>query len=126
MKRHPYDVAYAAGLFEGEGSVVIEKRRGGRTTPGLRLQIAMADLEPLQRIQATLGGTITGPAYRVGSKPMYRWRLSSILDVLRAIDALSPWLSPRRLARIEEMLRARADAIEGRAPGVAGRKPIHA
>lgn len=93
------DVAYAAGLFEGEGSVYVPKQRGT-----VRLTMCSTDLEPLERLVNVWGGKICGPYAYKGRKPIYHWtqcgweRVESIYREIRTL------LSPRRRRQFEAAL----------------------
>lgn len=99
------DIAYAAGLFEGEGSV------HGRKGHGARAAVSMSDREPLVRLQETFGGNLRGPYRRKGAKAchkaLYVWALCGWDPVEELFRQLAPWLSPRRTKQFE---RALADA----------------
>jgi hypothetical protein len=95
------EVAWAAGLFEGEGSITHSKGR-----PQLRIQ--MADLEVLERFLEIFGvGTIYGPYTRghqdgCKRKPTWIWVCDGpMVSVL--FRTLAPWLSTRRRARAREI-----------------------
>ena len=77
-------IAYLAGLFDGEGSVMykqyIEKRKN-RPNPmncwRIRLEIAMTDKETIKYIYDTLDIGWWGPrTVRPGRKPQWRWSTS--------------------------------------------------
>jgi hypothetical protein len=93
------EVAWAAGLFEGEGIV---------TNWGYqrRLELATTDHDVLLRFQAVMGcGTVLGEKRKMAHyKPIWRWRLSGWLDVERSARALLPWLGSRRRAQVEDLL----------------------
>jgi hypothetical protein len=55
VERRELDIAWAAGLFEGEGSIVIS--REGRVA----LQVHMTDEDVMRHLAEVLGGNITGP-----------------------------------------------------------------
>lgn len=98
------ELAYCAGLFEGEGTVYLH---GGRHHPCPRAQIKMTDREPLEVMLATLGGTITGPyQYRQDRKPAWTWGLHSYGDVLSLYERIGERLSPRRREQFEKVLAA--------------------
>lgn len=52
------ELAWAAGFIDGEGCFSI-KRRKTKPTPSFR--IVQVDPRPLQRLQAVIGGSLTGP-----------------------------------------------------------------
>ena len=77
-------IAYLAGLFDGEGSVMykqyIEKRKN-RPNPmkcwRIRLDVAMTDKETIKYIYDTLDTGWWGPrTVRPGRKPQWRWSTS--------------------------------------------------
>ena len=94
------DVHYAAGLFEGEGNVTSYKTRA-------TAQIAMTDLEPLERFQSAVGmGRAMGPygPYQPNRKAFWRWAVTSQVEVVRLGELLSPLLSPRRRLQFEAVV----------------------
>jgi hypothetical protein len=101
------ELAYAAGLYEGEGTVCASYgtfltksgERRPRQSPGFQLKIGMTDLEPLERFQEAVGfGTIYGPYEKkqIGWKPYYHYSVDSFEKTQAAIAMLWSWLSPRR------------------------------
>ena len=77
-------IAYIAGLFDGEGSVMykqyLEKRKN-RPNPSLcwriRLDVAMTDKDTIKHIYDTLMVGWWGPrTVRPGRKPQWRWSTS--------------------------------------------------
>lgn len=100
------DREWAAGLFEGEGSIS-PLRRGEHTYPNL--QLAMTDEDVVARFVAAVGvGRMRGPygpyESKDGSvrKPAWQWSASGVNA--RAIMAwMLPLLGARRRARWEEL-----------------------
>ena len=78
------NIAYIAGLFDGEGSVsykqYMRKRKGAKKaypTWQIRLEIAMTDKSVLQWVTEILGVGTMGPRkVRPGRKKQWRWRCS--------------------------------------------------
>lgn len=103
--RREESIAWAAGFFEGEGSIT---ETGGR----LVLRIHNTDGEALGRFAAVVErGKIYGPyenASRDGCrrKPFYAW-VAHEREAVAVLDLFWRWLSTRRLARAEELLRVR-------------------
>lgn len=104
------ELAWAAGFFDGEGSVFVNRRKSVAkyranpirydiTTVGL--SIAQVDVRPLQRFIAAIEATQnpTGP-YRTKNKnaqPYYRWAVEGRPSTLRVLEALWPFMSePKR------------------------------
>ena len=105
------DLAYAAGLYEGEGSCVVNKCTRTLSTgerkdyPIARLTIAMTDLEPLERFQEALGmGVIYGPYAKGAHKPVYHCHIEGLEKVRQAAYRMMPWLSSRRKDQIMKVL----------------------
>lgn len=108
------DVAWAAGLFEGEGTcgsyygTYVSKagKRYSRKTPQAQLAIGMTDLEPLEKFRDTFGfGAIHGPyEVRGGTKPAYKYYVNKREHVQAILAAIYPWLSPRRRAQVAQTL----------------------
>jgi hypothetical protein len=99
------DIAWAAGLFEGEGAA---SPNNGYP----RLQMEMCDLDVLQRLQRVLGGNINGPyqrtrvpqdsaAFKWASQPRphYHWSINRRPLVELAVELMWPWLHERRRAQ---------------------------
>ena len=69
------ELAWAAGLFDGEGNAgfYAHSHYGNRTTYRLVAQMAQKDREVLDRFQAAMGvGNVTGP----DSRNVYKWSIT--------------------------------------------------
>lgn len=97
-------LAWAAGLFEGEGSIVL---RGGK----LALQMKMVDRESVARFAAAVGdeGHVLGPyKNRTGEKDgydrheFYVWT-SRVHQAKEILQALWPYLGTLRRLRALEL-----------------------
>lgn len=102
MKRE--DVAWAAGLFEGEGSFVLT-RYPTRLCPHVALQ--MTDEDVVRRFASVLGfGTISvRQPRRDGYKTAWLWQTSRF-ETFQATGAMFwPWLGNRRRQRWAEIMR---------------------
>ena len=83
----PYDLAYFAGLFDGEGSVTIDKAKvaSGRRSPSYRAQITISNKNEgvLREIQKHYGGSILVkdpqrfPARRYKHSAIYQFGLAA-------------------------------------------------
>lgn len=96
--------AWAAGLFEGEGTIAQEY-------PGhLRLMLKMTDEDVIRRLAEAVGGRVYGPyvprPQRDGyiRKPCWVWTSSSVLHAKQLLAAWWPWLGWRRRARARQVL----------------------
>lgn len=105
------EIAWAAGVFEGEGSIIhsVQKtgNRGNRSTRRA-LTVKMCDLDVLQRMKRVTGaGNITGPTIRNaerGWRPQWAWQVTRWDDVQRVLTAFLPYLCERRTAKAVELL----------------------
>lgn len=103
------DIAYVAGLFEGEGCIQPMPKNG---RVAVRLVIKMTDLDPLERVQSIFGGTIRGPYQHTKGKPSYCWALAGWEPVVAVMTRMAPWLGQRRLSRWAEVLEMRPAPYE--------------
>jgi hypothetical protein len=94
-------IAWAAGLFEGEGTIV-------DSTGSVQLRVKMTDLDVLEKLLDVFGvSAIYGP-YESGSrdghvrKPHWIWVYTEPF-VRKVFEAMAPWLGARRIARAREM-----------------------
>lgn len=100
----PIDLAWLAGLLEGEGTFTIRRPKRGR--PTARMKLAMTDEDVVRRARDTVRmGTLHGPyVVRAGCKPHWEWVVARKADVITLLSALSPLMGSRRQARIAECL----------------------
>lgn len=103
------ELAWAGGLFTGEGCVTKLTRASGIYP---RLSIHMTDLPPLERFQRAVGGLgrINGP-YTNGkgvgggdNKLRYVWTVNGFETSQAVLAMIWPWICPRRQARAVEIL----------------------
>ena len=99
---------WAAGFFEGEGTVRINK--GRISSPwAFGLQVGNSDIEVLKKFQeAVFGfGTIYGPYRPYGNltkKEYYVWSCNRRIEVQKIKDVLYPLLSKRRKKQIDDAI----------------------
>jgi len=95
------EIAWAAGIFEGEGCIHLHSPG---TSPGTKrraeLTVAMKDRDVIERLQAILGGWVNPNAYR----DMNVWREAGFERVQADIAMMWPWLGSRRRQRAKEVL----------------------
>lgn len=98
------EIAWAAGLFEGEGCFHITKTPWGSKVPTLSIQMTDRDvLEKFQRIVDSAG--VSGPVDRgPRRKLMYKIDVAERAAVKRVTTAFLPWLCERRKVRALEVL----------------------
>lgn len=103
------EAAWAAGLFDAEGSLWITKDERYRPEwRGVAMELAQASAEgvpeTLRRFNDIVGvGHVTGPRSLCNPwsrLPQYRWRASGRHTVSAAIAVLWPWLCARKRTQI--------------------------
>lgn len=99
------EIAWAAGIFEGEGSFHVGKA-GNRKVLVPTLHLGMTDRDTVQRWRDILdAGNVIGPKQRgPGRKPMYTVDVCGRSTVKQVILDFLPWLGARRTARAHEVL----------------------
>jgi len=97
-------IAWAAGLFEGEGSFTQRSRRYGKGRyPSASL--AMTDEDVVRRFHEIVGmGNVNGPYDHGGNKLRWRWEIGVLQDFREFVEMMSPWLGTRRSGRALELL----------------------
>lgn len=99
------EIAWAAGLFEGEGSVYPYRSRKAHYP---RVDLASTDEDVVRRFARVVdsGSSVYGPIqskrYPKG-KPFWRWQATGTRAV-RVMALLAPYLGERRSARLTEVL----------------------
>lgn len=106
--RHNTEIAWAAGLFEGEGCFTPAKRKD-RVYP--RAILAMADEEIVLRFQRAVGGIgkIRCERRAPARRDLFRWEVMARTDFDSFISLIEPYLGTRRRTALTDML---ADATE--------------
>ncbi len=109
------EIAWAAGLFEGEGSITLTSY-GDSGRKQVRFSLSSTDKDVVERFRAIMDcGGISGPLWlRLSTKPQWRWSASARADVERLADLLGPWLGERRYEALEHAL----IRLEGQPPRV--------
>lgn len=93
-------VAWAAGLFEGEGTIGYQEQNGRIR---VRFALATTDLDVLEHFREAVGcGYINGPKWReLSTKPIWLWAATSRADAALLSDLLYPFLGDRRRSALE-------------------------
>lgn len=112
MNASPVEIAWAAGIFEGEGSIVPTHRKS------IRLQLHMTDQDIVRRFAALVNAGQVYSLERGSHKTIYYWTCGQHKAVVAFMDAVWPWLGARRRARWTELLElyaaTREEAVEAR------------
>ena len=98
------DIVWAAGLFEGEGCI----DRDHRNPNSRRIQIAMTDLDVMERFVDVVGyGKLNGPySYktRPNNKHFWQYKIEKRTEVLRILKMFLPHFGKRRAAKAIEAI----------------------
>ena len=95
------EVAWLAGIFEGEGSIYMGARSQRTTT------IVMVDEDVIHRVQKLFPaprGIWRQEGRYEGWQPTFRWRLSRTTDVTTFLTLILPHMGLRCSAKIKEVL----------------------
>lgn len=97
-------IAWAAGLFDGEGCMSV--KRAGKRGSGAQLRLGMNDLDVVERFREVVGG---GGMYAhkpgTGStKPCHTWYVYESSRVIEILEMLLPWFGERRKAKALEVI----------------------
>ena len=128
MIRAREDLAWAGGLFEGEGcfSIMTWHRKRFRCSASLM----MTDRDVMQRFVDVIGlGRLLGPYEhsRGGGRylPHWKWQISGFEEVQALFAMLWPWLGKRRRTRAVEVLAATPLVKRRRRPVPWGRQALN-
>jgi hypothetical protein len=110
----PVEVAWAAGLFEGEGCLTSIHQGEGRIN--LVMKLGMTDEDVVRKFARIVGcGNVREqhPTGR-GRKTSWHWYCGAQKEIERLVAFFSPYFGTRRLARASELLEARRQYVERR------------
>lgn len=91
------ELAWAAGLFEGEGTVA--PKRGKGSLHRYQAAIIMTDEDVLKRFGTVIGiGKVYGPYQPVNPRalPVWRWTTTKVGEISALFELIGPWLGERR------------------------------
>lgn len=92
-------IEWAAGLFEGEGSITFGKIKERSNSWRFQLTMSMSDKDVLEAFAKAVNcGKVLGPypGQRDGHKERYNWHVQNSRDCLFVIGQLYPYLGKRR------------------------------
>ncbi|MBU2007470.1 MAG: LAGLIDADG family homing endonuclease [Gammaproteobacteria bacterium] len=90
-------VAYASGLFDGEGCIYSFTNDGGKRI-ATGLSINMSTHEWVDLFVGLFGGNVffcvpvSGDCGRLGSRPTYSWRITNITGIHKTLKLMLPFL----------------------------------
>jgi hypothetical protein len=120
------DLAWAAGLFEGEGCFTCDRSQGADGHVTVRASLAMTDEQVVRRFARVIGfGNVNERARRGELKTIWEWSTCGDRHIALLFELIGRWLSDRRLARLEELQAERRQYLERRSYG-RNRRPIWA
>ena len=97
-----FGFAWAAGLFEGEGTICAVK---AGNTMALRIAIGMVDKDIIDRFHSIVGvGVVNGPyaGRKQNHKPIWYWRLGRRSEQIEFVSRIWPYLGERRRQQVIE------------------------
>jgi hypothetical protein len=92
-------MAWAAGLFEGEGSIWFDRKT-------VRMGLNTTDEDVIKKFHEIVGvGSVIGPFHKnINHKPFFRWNIAKRIDVANLLHQFIPYLMSRRRAKAQEAL----------------------
>lgn len=90
------DLAYAAGIIDGEGSIGWYKPKASKATYRVRVSVAMTDIEGPSHMADVFGGRVFEQGRKTGTgKTMYVWQLTC-KNAANALELVEPYLKVKR------------------------------
>ena len=90
------DVAWAAGFFDGEGTIQVLSLQPRRYSHRLKISAVQTTVEPIRRLQHIFGGFVGGPYSNSGKRRDYWvWSLDD-MPVKAALRRMLPHLTVKR------------------------------
>ena len=99
-------IEWAAGLFEGEGSITCGYIPQRKDSIRVQLTLSSSDKDVLELfVKAVNCGRVLGPypGQQKGNKDRYNWHIQNQRDCLYVLGQLYPYLGDRRRTRADEM-----------------------
>ena len=99
----PKSTEWAAGLYEGEGSLCVYREKYWK------LAIKMTDEDVVRDVHRSLGvGTVSGPHHSPSTpghyKDSYTWNVYKKDDIFKVVCEFYPYMGERRRAKFDEFL----------------------
>jgi hypothetical protein len=101
------ELAWAAGLFEGEGTISWFKLRGRPDSIKVSVALSMTDEDVVIKFANIMGfGKVKGPYQPQPSSRKVRWvwEVQNFRECLKAINILYPYMGMRRAAKADEFI----------------------
>lgn len=101
------EIAWAAGLFEGEGSIVCNKIQNRPDSYRTTISMSSCDRDVLERFVRIIGrGKVLGPyTNKIPTrKDKFDWAVQNYNDCLYVLGLLYPYLGLRRREKADEFI----------------------
>lgn len=100
------EIAWAAGLFEGEGTITIKQEKRDRK-PRPRLELQMTDSDVVFKFKKILkaGHAKLRKKRTKSGKKVFRWYVIRKDDIQRILKSFIPYLGIRRKSRAKKALK---------------------
>lgn len=102
-----HEIAWAGGIFEGEGTIILTHRTNGDLGMYGKIKVAMTDKDSVARFAKALGlsqPTVYDRHDRDGHKPIWGSGTAKRSEVIRVLGLLMPYLGQRRTKKAQEVL----------------------
>lgn len=98
---NPEEIAYVAGLLEGEGCFDRNNKASG-----VKIRMETTDVDVAERLRDILGcGNIRPRAAKKSThRPTVIYQIARAEDVRRILTAIRPWMGERRGKKIDSLL----------------------
>lgn len=98
-------IEWAAGLFEGEGSIVISIIPCRVNSIRTSLSLASTDKDVIEKFCEIVNtGNVKGPRLIKNRKPIWYWEVQNFRDCMYVLGQIYPYLGERRRKKANEML----------------------
>jgi hypothetical protein len=94
------NLQYFAGLFDGEGSVgVYRKKRGKYLRHDLHVSVKMTNILPIKYLKSYFGGSISVPKISGNRQPAYVWQASAE-KAAQFLEKIYPFLIVKQVGAV--------------------------
>ena len=101
-----HDLAWAAGVFEGEGCICCYKIPNRKDSRRVMLAITMSDEDIVQRIYEIFKvGSFKGPYKKKDKKTLWTWAVQNMAGCHSVLTEIYPYLGKRRKEKADEMIK---------------------
>lgn len=122
MEYHREDLAWLAGLFEGEGSFSLLQ---ANTYPIPRAKVSCTDKDVIEKIYRIVGfGSFFEAPQANGYKMQWQWQTASFEGFQAFVAMIWPWLCSRRQARATEIMEAMKTYYQERPKAGKNNRPL--